>query len=956
MRPVRLQVMGFGTFRDETEVDFTDLELVALVGGTGSGKSTIIDAMTFALFGRIARIVDARRVAPVINAMSTEARVVFTFELGGVEYTAARVVRTTSTKGSTRTGASTKEARLESCGVVLADAADEVGAKVEELTGLNFERFTRVVVLPQGKFAAFLHDGKTARRDLLRSVLGLELYKNLAARAREVSKEAATKLEVLRPKLEAGGVSDEEFAALEQERVAVATAKLSLDEALETRRASIEARDDAAKVAHDFGVLVLAVANVDVPPAVVALGDKLAAAAAVRAAAADDLAQAEAAAEATEQACKDGPDLGECRRLLGLRSDLVEATGAADKLASELEAAAAARDESAALVADLEAKLAQADDRVVEAEAAEKTALEAVLQGPARADLERFKAIVDLVPAIEAEVEPAQAAVAAAANDAEIATEQLRATEEQVAKAVGEVRRIENQNHAHVLVGSLVTGEACPVCQQTVDHIPDSKPSGELDAATAAQSNAEEALREARKGAGQADKQHAAAESALAGVTTRLEAARNEASAVPATGELEALAAEIERLEAAVASATADREQASAAARALRDSDEVRTARSQAESTSLTATRLEAELAVEQKRAQELQTQLVAKPSQEELTAMVSQAEQLATSHNEAVNAKKTAIQESKSAIDAVTELQESERTLRQEFTSRWAPFQAIDAPAPQESSLLDDWQAFTDWASTQQAPLQDEYANALQGVEAAEAKVVNDEEAIGSLLADVEDADGAPIDDLASFMVKRLAQAEAAVTAAEARRKELEADVAQVEQLEESQQVHDMLGNRLLKSGGFEQWMMEEVVQALVERASERLFELSGGQYSIESDDMDFQVRDHRNADELRDARTLSGGETFLASLALALALADSLHAMAPEGTPELESLFLDEGFGTLDPETLDVVAGAIEELGASGRMVGIITHIRELAERMPVRFEVTKEASSSVVARVEA
>lgn len=164
------------------------------------------------------------------------------------------------------------------------------------------------------------------------------------------------------------------------------------------------------------------------------------------------------------------------------------------------------------------------------------------------------------------------------------------------------------------------------------------------------------------------------------------------------------------------------------------------------------------------------------------------------------------------------------------------------------------------------------------------------------------------------------------------------------------------MLGNRLLKSSGFEQWLMEEVVQALVERASERLLELSGGQYSIESEDMDFEVRDHRNGDELRDARTLSGGETFLASLALALALADSLHAMAPEGTPELESLFLDEGFGTLDPETLDVVAAAIEELGASGRMVGIITHIRELAERMPVRFEVTKEATSSVVARVEA
>ena len=91
-------------------------------------------------------------------------------------------------------------------------------------------------------------------------------------------------------------------------------------------------------------------------------------------------------------------------------------------------------------------------------------------------------------------------------------------------------------------------------------------------------------------------------------------------------------------------------------------------------------------------------------------------------------------------------------------------------------------------------------------------------------------------------------------------------------------------------------------------------------------------------------DARTLSGGETFLASLALALALADQLGSLAAARRRPIESIFLDEGFGTLDPDTLDIVAGTIEELGAGGRMVGIITHVRELADRMPVRFEVTK------------
>ncbi|MXX23133.1 MAG: hypothetical protein F4Z93_08655 [Rhodospirillales bacterium] len=67
------------------------------------------------------------------------------------------------------------------------------------------------------------------------------------------------------------------------------------------------------------------------------------------------------------------------------------------------------------------------------------------------------------------------------------------------------------------------------------------------------------------------------------------------------------------------------------------------------------------------------------------------------------------------------------------------------------------------------------------------------------------------------------------------------------------------------------------------------------------------------------------------------------------------MESVFLDEGFGTLDPHTLDTVATAVEELGATGRFVGIVTHIRELADRMPVRLEVTKAGGAATVERIE-
>jgi exonuclease SbcC len=160
----------------------------------------------------------------------------------------------------------------------------------------------------------------------------------------------------------------------------------------------------------------------------------------------------------------------------------------------------------------------------------------------------------------------------------------------------------------------------------------------------------------------------------------------------------------------------------------------------------------------------------------------------------------------------------------------------------------------------------------------------------------------------------------------------------------------------RLLRGDAFEAWLVEEAIGDLVVRATERLLELSGGQYSlVVTDGRDFAIRDHRNADEVRGAKTLSGGETFLASLSLALALADSVGELATAGAPGLESIFLDEGFGTLDPDTLDVVAGAIEELGAGGRLVGIVTHVRELAERVPARLEVAKGPATSTVTRVE-
>ncbi len=157
------------------------------------------------------------------------------------------------------------------------------------------------------------------------------------------------------------------------------------------------------------------------------------------------------------------------------------------------------------------------------------------------------------------------------------------------------------------------------------------------------------------------------------------------------------------------------------------------------------------------------------------------------------------------------------------------------------------------------------------------------------------------------------------------------------------------------MKANAFERWLLHEAFKNLVFDASARLRDLSSGDYSFALDDnLNFDIIDHRNADEVRSSRTLSGGETFLASLALALSLADQMAELASGGTAKLESMFLDEGFGTLDSDTLDTVAGTIEALSARGRMIGLVTHVKDLADRMPVQFLVRKGPDTSTVDKI--
>jgi exonuclease SbcC len=154
------------------------------------------------------------------------------------------------------------------------------------------------------------------------------------------------------------------------------------------------------------------------------------------------------------------------------------------------------------------------------------------------------------------------------------------------------------------------------------------------------------------------------------------------------------------------------------------------------------------------------------------------------------------------------------------------------------------------------------------------------------------------------------------------------------------------------LRSDRFIKYVLDESFKDVAVRASDELRVLSNGRYSLEADGYDFMVVDHANADERRSVVTFSGGESFLASLALAVALAQGIRDIAGSAAgARLESVFIDEGFGSLDADALDDVVDALERLQGSGRTVGIITHVPGLAERIPSGLMVEPGASGSTV-----
>jgi len=298
---------------------------------------------------------------------------------------------------------------------------------------------------------------------------------------------------------------------------------------------------------------------------------------------------------------------------------------------------------------------------------------------------------------------------------------------------------------------------------------------------------------------------------------------------------------------------------------------------------------------------------------------------------------------------------------LSDEETRAWKRFEEVrdgvatlSPPRTDREALGDAWTKLSDWAeakSPQHLELAQKASADAGAAVKAKAKLIDELQKQGDELG-VALPEQRPRDTAVSALAEAEQEKKSiadAIDRARALRKKVDSH-------REAAAVAGALGQHL-KSTGFERWLLEEAFRRLATGATVILNELSSGQYSLDYDDkLNFEVVDHRNADERRSARTLSGGETFLASLALALTLAEQTAELAASGSARLESLFLDEGFGTLDNDTLEIVASALEDLGAKGRIVGVVTHQQSLADKIAVQFRVNKGPVTATVEKIVA
>src|SRR6266536_549803 len=849
MRPARLELKGFRAYRDTQVLDFEHLDLFAVTGPTGSGKSSLLDAMTYALFGKVARV--GVQASHLIAQGQPRLSVMFDFDVDGHRY---RVTRSTGRKVAQ--SAVRLERWRDGEWVSFGEGADrvrEATSLIKELIGLDYPAFIRSVLLPQGQFAEFLMGDPKERRDILTELLDLKLFERMAAKAGEIARGA-----------KAAALAKEEvlagFEGVDQQAVREAKKQAKEARAASDQMAEVESSLEALsrrweKEGHQVDLLEgLAGEARDIASQASTIAEDLSSLAEV-------VARAEASTREAEEVASDAGKRAEAAR---------QALADAEARMGTLEA-----------LAGLRARLEEFGRLQARMDAAERSAAEARR----------------LVVMKEQALATSHEAAAAAATALDVAGQARKQAEEEHERA-----------HRADLVGAVTRGmrqgDPCPVCSRPLDEVP------RADTKALARAALElERARDAEKRAGDA---WARADRDVGATERDLEAARREART--RQGQLEGCRQEREALLPTIAGSFDEEVPLDPIAEVERRIEEIQALQAVAEARAGMAERARAEAVAARERGAEV----AARGTELVIGLRTLALPQVLRRARAAVAGLQVAPE-----LTAALPTQPAEAA---DAARSWA-----DATAKLVTNLED---AAEDHRSGRDQLLEEARANLPAGFPLA--LVTDLEELVQSVRA------------TARQLVGRAAEALKDAELIASKRVQKRALEKEVDAARRESQVYQSLAGEL-RADRLISFLQGEALELLAEAGSERLLFLSQERYRLAFEDDEFFVEDRQNGDERRSVRTLSGGETFLASLALALALAEQIPAVAVTQRSRLQSLFIDEGFGALDAESLEVATEALSRLGGQDRLVGVITHVSELAEKMPVRVVVEKLPTGS-------
>lgn len=1022
MRLHSLQVEGFGPFRARQSVDFdtfADDGIFLIAGRTGAGKSSILDAVCFGLYGGVPRYDGGeKRLRSDHSDPDDISQVVVEFSTPAGRF---RVTRSPEyLRPAKRGGGLTKQTAAvaldewtDAGWVGRAARAVDVAGELDEILQLSREQFLQVILLAQNRFSEFLLAGSKDRQALLRRLFGTERFEDVQARfdeRRRVAEQAlglrlatiGARIEEAERLVTAAQLWGEHAPEAEADAEPSSTPGPSTDASTEQRlddlrraraRADYRAergaadRDDAetrvtaadaalaglrddrrAQIERDRARAALESLDAQaeqIEAAALELRDARAAdalratitAATRTAGAAEAAATAEAGAREEWRALGDAvvsdasvrsahseqpadavhPTAAEASNLTSWAAERTREMGAWEH-ASELEKQSAAR----------EAELHRSVHRVAAASArlqagdVERTALPEQL-GTATTARDEARRTGDRQDDLRA-ARDAAAARLAAAQEVERLSAQQQDSERVLVEAsaalaaeqtaLADLRRRRLEGIAGELASSLTDGEPCPVCGAQEHPVPaEHRDPVSADDITAAET-ARDAAAERERGAAETDAslRVAAAAAATKADGRNVDTAQTELAAatdahvasvdaaatmVRLDAEIAELTARIEQLDAQRAiddaeSVAAREEHALLAQRAADAAAQIDTARGDFDTVALRIADTAGLIAAAGALADAIEERQ--RRDQAAAEARAEQDAQLAASVFDHVTAAEAALRSASTQgslqqrIDAHAAQLGKEKATLLELELRTLPEEPIDL-APAEQTAAD---ARAAWITAVDAATKAENA-ALQ---------------LGGIIDSATTEHAATAEDTAEFEVLRSLADTIAGRGSNTHKMTLETFVLAAE--------------------------LEEIVQA----ANRRLHDMSAGRYQLRHSDalaargaasgLGIVVHDAFTG-QSRPAQSLSGGETFLSSLALALGLAEVVTARA--GGIRLDTLFIDEGFGSLDGDTLEVAMRTLDELRQGGRTVGVISHVEAMQEQIPAQLMVRATADGPSV-----